>query len=92
LDNTDVKLYRLGDIIMDVQSVMWLEIGTDQEIKCRFISEWFKMDSYIPGKEGLLAEIERNKPDVVVMDLDLYERMNGIEISCNRFDVPVVYV
>ncbi len=80
---------------MDVQSVMWLEIGTDKEIRCKFASEWFKIDSYVPGKEGLLAEIERNMPDVVVMDLDLYERMDGIETSRqirNRFDVPVVYV
>ncbi len=34
-------------------------------------------------------------PDVIVMDLDLYERLDGIETSRkirNRFDVPVVYI
>jgi chemotaxis response regulator CheB len=43
----------------------------------------------------MLSEIEKTKPDVVVMDLDLYAKMDGIETSRrirNRFDVPVVYV
>ena len=46
------------------------------------------------GKERMLSEIDKNKPDVAVMDLDLYERTDGIETSRkirNRFDVPVVY-
>ena len=80
---------------MSPQSVMKLEMGTDQGIRCRYISEWFKIDSYVYTKEGMFSEIEKNKPDVVVMDLDLYERMDGIETSRrirNRFDVPVVYV
>jgi len=47
------------------------------------------------GKERMLSEIDKNKSDVVVMDLNLYERTDGIETSRkirNRFDVPVVYV
>jgi len=74
---------------------MMLDLGFDQAIRCRHIAGWFKMDSYVPSIERFLAEIERNKPDAVVMDLDLYERMDGIEISRrirNLFDVPVVYV
>jgi len=58
------------------------------------ISEWFKMDSNLFTKEDLLLEIEKKKPDVVVMDLDLYERMDGIETSWkirNRFNIPVMY-
>jgi DNA-binding response OmpR family regulator len=53
------------------------------------------MNSYVYTKEKLFSEIEKNKPDVVVMDLDLYAKIDGIEISRrirNRFDVPVVYV
>jgi two-component system sensor histidine kinase UhpB len=48
---------------------------------------------YTKGK--LFSEIGRNKPDVVILDLDLYAKMDGIETSHrirNRFDVPVVYV
>jgi CheY-like chemotaxis protein len=81
-------------MIMDAQSVMWLELVSDLGIRCRFINEWFKVDSYVPSKEGLLAEIERNMPDIVVMDLYLYEKMDGIEISRkirSQFDVPVMY-
>ncbi len=68
--------------------------GVDHSIRCRFISEWFKMDSYVSGKEGLLSEIEKNNPDVVVMDLALYARIDGIETSQiirTRFDIPVWY-
>jgi CheY-like chemotaxis protein len=82
-------------IIMPVQSLMMFDEGIDWGIRCRYVSEWFKMDSYVSSKEGLLAEIERNMPDVVLLDLDLYARIDGIETSRrirNRFDVPVVYV
>jgi CheY-like chemotaxis protein len=81
-------------MIMETESVMWLEMANDQGIRCRVISEWFKMDSYVYSKEKLLTEIERNMPDVVVMDLHLYEKMDGIEISRkirSQFDVPVMY-
>ena len=80
---------------MSEKSIMWLEMGNDKGIRCRFISEWFKMNSYVYTKEMLLSEIEKNKPDVVVIDMDLYATMDGIETSRkirNRFDVPVVYV
>jgi len=39
--------------------------------------------------------IKKNNPDVVVMDLDLYAKMDGIETSRrirSQFDVPVIYV
>jgi chemotaxis response regulator CheB len=53
------------------------------------------MDSYVSSKENLLLEIEKIKPDVVVIDLDLYAKIDGIETSLmirSRFDVPVMYV
>ena len=79
---------------MPAQSLMMLEIGFDQTIRCRHISEWCKVDSYVYSKEGILSEIDKNKPDIIVMNLDLYERMDGIETSRkirSRFDVPVMY-
>ena len=95
LDNSLSRLYMMERDLMSLQSVMKLEMGTDQTIRCRFVSKWFKIDSYVYTKEGLFSEIEKNKPDVVLMDLDLYEKMDGIETSQkirNRFDVPVVHV
>ena len=79
---------------MSELSLMMFDEGFDRGIRCRFISEWFKMDSYVSSTERLLSEIERNNPDVVVMDLDLYCRIDGIETSKkirNRFDIPVMY-
>jgi DNA-binding response OmpR family regulator len=53
------------------------------------------MDSYVLGKEDLLSEIERNKPDIVFIDMGLYARIDGIETSKiirSLFKVPVMYV
>ena len=76
-------------------TMMMFDEGTEHNMRCRFISEWYKMDSYIYTKEKLLSEIEKNRPDVVSMDLDLYAKIDGIETSRkirNQFDVPVIYV
>ena len=80
---------------MSVTSIMVFEEGFNQGIRCRYISEWFKMDFYVFSKEELLSKIGINNPDVVVMDLDVYAKIDGIEISKkirNQFGVPVVYV
>ena len=74
--------------------MMMIESGTDQGIRCRFISEWYKVDTFVSGKEGLLSEIKKNKPDVVLMDLDLYAKIDGIETTQkirSQFDIPVLY-
>jgi DNA-binding response OmpR family regulator len=49
----------------------------------------------VSSTQKLLLEIEKVKPDVVVLDLGLYEKSDGIETSRmirSRFDVPVMYV
>ena len=76
-------------------TMMLCEKGSENNIRCRAINGWFKRDSYVPSREKLLLEIEKVKPDVVVMDLGLYEKIDGIETSRvirSRFDVPVMYV
>jgi len=76
-------------------SMMLFDEGTEHNMRCRFISDWFKMESYIYTKEKLLLEIERNRPDVVALNLDLYAKIDGIETSRkirNQFNVPVIYV
>ena len=78
---------------MPVTSIIMLD-GESDRIRCRFICNWFKVDSYVSSKERLLSEIERNMPDVVVMDLDLYGRIDGIETSRqirSRFGMPIIY-
>lgn len=79
---------------MSVSSIMVFEEGFNRGIRCRFISDSVKVDSYISGKERILAEIESNMPDVVLMDLDLYAKIDGVKISKEirrRFNIPVIY-
>lgn len=74
--------------------MMMIENGTDQGIRCRFISEWFKTDTYASDKEMLLSEIKQNKPDVVLIDMNLYAKIDGIETTQkirSQFDIPVLY-
>ena len=76
-------------------TMMLFEDGPENNIRCRAINGWFKMDSYVSSKEKLFMEIVKIKPDVVVLDLDLYVRIDGIETSRvirSWFDVPVMYV
>jgi chemotaxis response regulator CheB len=52
-----------------------------------------KIDSYVP-EERLLSEIEKINPDVIVIDLDLYARIDGIETTekiRDQFDIPIWY-
>ena len=60
-------------------TMMLFEKGPENNIRCRVINGWFKMEYYIYTTEKLLSEIKRNRPDVVVLDLGLYEKMDGIE-------------
>ena len=77
--------------------VMMIGCGADQKqfIKCRLISDWCKIDSYLPNKDGLLSEIGKNNPDVVLFDLDLYAKIDGIktaETIRSKYNIPILYV
>jgi len=64
--------------------------GDDKEIKCGLASRYFKRISHIPSKEDILPEIEKLKPDVVVIDIDMYDRIGGIDtlnLIRDRLDV-----
>ena len=85
----------MGGYIKSKLSLMIFENGLNQGIRCRFICDWFRVDSYVSDKEGIISELEKNMPDVVVMDLGLYARIDGIETSKQirlQFDIPVMYV
>ena len=74
--------------------MMMIDNETDQGIRCRFICEWYKVDTYASDKEMLLSEIKKNKPDVVLMDLNLYAAIDGIETTQkirSQFDILVLY-
>ena len=77
-------------------SAMAVEAGGDQKsIRCRFINECYKIDSYVYSKEGLLSEIKKNNPDVVFLDLNLYAKIDGIkttQIIRSQYNIPVIYL
>ena len=74
---------------------MFLDRGTNENIRCKFICDCCKIELYVHTNARLFLEIEKIHPDVVVMDLDLYARIDGIEILRrirSRFDFPVMYI
>ena len=84
-----------GNNTMPELKVMFLDRGPNGNIRCRFICNCYKIESYVRSVARLFSEIEKTNPDVVVMDLNLYAKIDGIETSrmirC-QFDVPVMYV
>jgi hypothetical protein len=79
---------------MEGLKLMSFEADERMGIRCRFICEWLKIESYVSDKERLLSEIKRFKPDVVSIDPKLYAEIDGIKtartIRC-RFNIPVMY-
>ena len=76
-------------------TMMLFEKGPENNIRCRTINGWFKRDSYMSSTQKRFLEIERVGPNVVVLDLGLYEKINGIETSRmirSEFSIPVMYV
>ena len=79
---------------MEGLKVMLFEAGHEMGIKFSFISQWFKIESYVPDKKRLLFEIQRNRPDVVLIDADVYAEIDGINtarVIRHRLNIPVLY-
>jgi len=74
---------------------MFFDEGHNDNIWCRYISKYFKVESHIQTVKELMSEIEKTNPDVVVINLKLYAKIDGIETSRrirSQFSVPVLYV
>lgn len=74
--------------------LMMFDNGNGTDIRCRFICEWYKAENFVSDSKGLLSEIEKNDPDVVLIDISIYSCINGIEISRmirSEFKIPVMY-
>ncbi len=79
---------------MEGLKIMMFDEGPDHKIRYRFISDWFKIDSSMSSKKQILSEIERNCPDIVLLDPDLYTTIDVIETAKkirSQFDIPVTY-
>jgi hypothetical protein len=89
------KHHELRENIMPGLKAMFLDEGHNKNIRCRFICDYCKVESNVHSNARLFSEIEKTHPVVVVMDLDLYAKIDGIETSRmirSQFDVPVMYV
>ena len=58
---------------------MMINSGSDNEMICRFISKWGKVDSQVSSIEDLILRIEVLNPDAVEVDMGLYDRIGGID-------------
>ena len=79
---------------MEGKKIMMFDEGSDHKIRYRFISEWFSIDSSMSAKEQIILEIERNCPDIILLNSDLYNKIDVIETAQNirsLFDIPVTY-
>jgi two-component SAPR family response regulator len=79
---------------MEGKKIMMFDGGSDHKIRYRFVSEWFKIDSSMSAKEQIILEIERNCPDIVLLNSDLYNKIDVIETAQNirsLFDIPVSF-
>jgi len=76
-----IAIVKQGDNIMPGLRAMFLDKGSNGNIRCRFISYCCKVESYVHSNARLFSEIEKTHPDVVVMDLNLYAKIDGIETS-----------
>ncbi len=75
---------------------MLFEEGTDQQmgIRCRLMSEWYKIDYFVSSKIELLLEIKKHNPVIVFLDSNLYEKIDGIETAQTiqtQYNIPVIY-
>ena len=80
--------------MMSWLKMVMLDNETGRGIRCILISEWCKVDSFLLDKEGLLSEIEKNDPDVVLMYIDLYSEIDGIKTARtirHQYNIPVLY-
>ncbi len=79
---------------MEGLKIMMFDEGADHKIRYRFISDWFKINSSMSTKEQILSEIERNCPDIVLLDPDLYTQIDILDTAKkirSQFNIPVTY-
>jgi len=60
---------------------MFLDEGPNNKIRCGFICDCCEVESNVYSNARLFSEIEKTHPYVIVMDLDLYAKIDGIETS-----------
>ncbi len=71
------------------------EIFVARDLQMNLEKMGFTVTSMVPSGEQAIQKIEEDRPDLVMMDIVLQGKMNGIEtaeIINSKFHVPVVYL
>jgi CheY-like chemotaxis protein len=71
------------------------EIFTAEALKFDLVEVGFEVCELASSGEEAIAIAEKEQPDVVLMDLRLYGKMNGIEaakIIHERFSIPLIFM
>ncbi len=71
------------------------ELITSENIRACLGEAGYQVTGMYAAAEEAIESIERNKPDLVMMDIKLRGKMDGIEaaeIILERFDLPVIYL
>lgn len=71
------------------------EIIIAKDIENTLIKDGFTVVGLVSSGEKTIQEIERANPDLILMDIKLKGKMDGIEtaeIIKNRFNLPVIYL
>ncbi|MBS3819430.1 response regulator [bacterium] len=71
------------------------EILVAQDIQRILEHFGYSISSAVSRTEDTLREIQKNRPDLVLMDIKLGDETNGIDITKRiqeRFDIPIIYI
>ena len=71
------------------------EIIIAKDIENTLVRDGFNVTGIVSSGEKTIQEIKRNSPDLILMDIKLKGKMDGIEtaeIIKNQFDLPVIYL
>lgn len=55
----------------------------------------YDVTGILPGGEEAILQIEENKPDIIILDINLRGKLDGIEtaaIILQRYNIPVIYL
>ncbi len=66
-----------------------------EDIQCSLQSTGYQVSAVVTSGEEALRQVEKTKPDLVLMDIVLSGKMDGIDTAeeiVSRFDIPVIYL
>jgi len=66
-----------------------------QDLKMIMESEGYIVESIVDSGVEAIAKIEQNKPDIILMDIKIRGKIDGIELTKEihkMYDIPIIYL